>query len=80
MGLRLRNAQYRDLADVNEVVAGRDLKTLSEAGLLDAVGERRARYYVPSERLSAINMAARSVRRPLEDPFQLVPETLTLNL
>lgn len=80
MGFRLRNAQYRDLADVNDVVAGRDLRALTEKGLLVAVNEKRARFYVPSDRLKAVDLAARSERRPLEDPFEVVSDTLSLGL
>jgi Fic family protein len=46
MGFRLRNPTYRELADVSEAVAGRDLKALVAAGLLEAVGERRGRSYL----------------------------------
>lgn len=80
MGFRLRNAQYRDLADVNEVVAGRDLRALTAAGLLVAVNEKRARFYVPSTQLKAIDVAARGVRRPIDDPFQTVGDTIPLGL
>ncbi len=80
MGFRLRNAQYRELADVNDATAGRDLRVLTQAGLLDAIGDRRARIYVPSDRLRAIDASARSVRTPIADPFDTVSETLPLGL
>jgi len=80
MGFRLRNAQYRELADVADATAGRDLRALTQAGLLVAVGDRRARIYVPSDRLRAIDASARSARTPISDPFDLVSETLPLGL
>ena len=80
MGFRLKNPHYRELAGVNEVTAGRDLKLLTDAGLLVAVGERRGRFYVPSGTLRAIDQAASSVRKPIEDPFDLVGETMPLGL
>ena len=67
-GYRVRNPGYREHADVSSLVASRDLKTLVEAGMLEAVGERRGRYYVASPALRAIRAPhARSKRVP--DPF-----------
>ena len=47
-GFRIRNAVYRELAEVSQVVAGRDLQALATAGLLEARGQRRGRYYIAS--------------------------------
>lgn len=79
MGFRLRNATYRELADVSDSIAGRDLKALVQAGLLEPRGERRARHYVATPRLQAINNLTRQVRRPVEDPYDF-PVEPTLGL
>ncbi len=80
MGFRVRNATYRTLADVNDSIAGRDLKLLVDAGLLEAVGERRGRFYRATPILIAMDQSVRQVRRPLEDPFVAVPIPQTLGL
>lgn len=71
LGFRLRNSTYRELAEVSESIAGRDLKSLVAAGLLEARGEHRARFYVAAPRLRAINDSVRQPRRPVEDPYSL---------
>lgn len=68
IGLRVRNATYRPIADVTDQVAGRDLKALAEAGLLVAQGERRGRFYVASELVLRIRAETRESHR-IEDPF-----------
>jgi Fic family protein len=69
MGFRLRNATYRELADVNETIAGRDLKAVAEAGLLEATGERRGRSYLAGPTLQSVDRAVRQSRHPVGDPF-----------
>lgn len=75
IGWRIRNATYRaaladqgvDLADHS---AGKDLGRLAAAGLLSAVGDKRGRHYVASERLLALRTEAnRNTRSPIIDPF-----------
>jgi DNA-binding transcriptional ArsR family regulator len=68
------------LADVDEALASRDLKALVEAGLLEAIGERRGRHYVASETVKAMELAIRLERKPLDDPFELVSATQPLGL
>ena len=70
LGYKLRNATYRKTADVELVVAGRDLRHIAEAGLLIARGERRGRYYVASEVLQKIG---RDAHEPFveQDPFTM---------
>lgn len=76
---RLRNADYREVAEVNEHVAGRDLSRLVAAGMLAAKGERRGRYYVATSRLLALNDSIRAEQKPVEDPFTTpIGETLGL--
>lgn len=75
LGLSLTNARYRAAAEVTEFVASRDLKRLTELGLLEPQGEKRARRYSASAELRRIRDAAR-IRRPLEDPYSLLERGL----
>jgi Fic family protein len=76
---RLRNADYRELAEVNDHVASRDLSRLVTVGMLSAKGERRGRYYVATTRLLALDDSIRAERKPVEDPFT-TPDGETLGL
>jgi Fic family protein len=71
-GLRVRRATYLSVIDdeISEQAAGRDLKALTERGLLIPHGEKRGRYYTGSERLQDVWREIRSQRtgRPA-DPF-----------
>jgi Fic family protein len=70
MGLRVRNASYRNLAGLNDILASRDLKNLVAAGLLIPQGERRGRLYVGSPQIRAIfDRIKRENMRPIPDPF-----------
>ena len=69
-GFRIRNAVYRELAEVSQVVAGRDLQLLAGAGLLEARGQRRGRYYVASEKLTGFEASIHRNRTPIPDPFE----------
>lgn len=80
LGFRMRNSTYRELADVSDTIAGRDLKVLVEAGLLVAIGERRGRHYRMALPLAEINATVRTTRRPIEDPFDRAPVPQTLGL
>lgn len=80
MGLRLRNASYRDLAAVSDTLASRDLALLVKAGTLEAVGAARGRFYQATTRLRALDESIREARRPLEDPFDLVAADQTPGL
>ncbi len=70
LGFRVRNATYREFAEVSLAVAGRDLKALSDAGLLVARGQARGRYYVASDALKALEASIRRDRTPIPDPFE----------
>lgn len=73
MGLKVRNATYRQLAEIKEHLASRDLKELADAGFLIAEGERRGRVYAAGETLKAIRKAALEAFPPpkmIEDPFK----------
>jgi Fic family protein len=69
-GYKVRNNKYRTEASISEVVASRDLKRLTEAGLLIAIGEKRGRTYEASDKLKAIATALRSQTPPIDDPYQ----------
>ena len=70
LGFRVRNATYREFAELGIAAAGRDLKALSDAGLLVAQGQARGRYYVASDALSALEDSIRRDRSPIPDPFE----------
>jgi len=67
-GLKVRNAMYRQQADVTDQVASRDLKQLVDEKLLVPVGERRGRYYVAHPRIREIATRFREPR-VIPDPF-----------
>jgi hypothetical protein len=54
IGLCVRNATYRPVAEVSEQNASRDLKMLVDQGLLIPFGEKRGRFYVASESIRKI--------------------------
>lgn len=51
---KVRNERYRNENNISDVVASRDLRALTELGLLVAVGQKRGRYYIAGERLKEI--------------------------
>jgi Fic family protein len=73
LGFRIQRSVYRALVDdeISEIVATRDLKAMADAGLLVAHGERRGRFYTPSDELRAIAREIRGRRIPQDeaDPF-----------
>ena len=69
-GFRIRNAIYREHAEVSQVVAGRDLLALAAAGLLEARGQRRGRYYIASPVLTGLEASIRHDRTPIPDLFE----------
>ena len=70
LGFRVRNATYREFAELGIAAAGRDLKALSDAGLLVAQGQARGRYYVASNALRTLEESIRRDRTPIPDPFE----------
>ncbi len=87
-GFRLRNSVYRIVVEsidgnpISELTASRDLKAMTEAGLLRAVGEKRGRYYLPSDELVALHRKIRAGRPPHSelDPFAVVRSGRQLSL
>jgi Fic family protein len=69
IGLRVRNATYRPVADINDNLASRDLKSLVQHGFLEPRGEKRGRYYVAAGPLRTIRERTRESHK-VEDPFE----------
>jgi Fic family protein len=77
IGLRVRNSSYRNVAELSDVVASRDLRAAVEAKLLEPTGERRGRIYVGAMPIRALfQKLKRDYMKPVPDPF--VPETRNL--
>lgn len=79
IGLRVRNATYRAYfedapKEITEITAGRDLKQLVNADLIEPRGERRGRYYVARPELAGIRRTVTSTRnrRDDSDPFAAI--------
>jgi len=70
-GLRVRNSSYRASAEISNNLASRDLKSLVDAGLLEARGARRGRHYVASAGVRHIRESTR-LPKLSNDPFEEV--------
>ena len=87
-GLRLRRGSYRSTVElvtgdvISDLTATRDLKAMVAAGLLEAIGERRGRYYLAENELKEVRKEIRALRMPRaeEDPFEVVRERRQLKL
>lgn len=66
--LKVGNASYRVSADISNNLASRDLKALTDAGLLRPAVEKRGRHYVASDAVMAIRDRHR-LPRGIPDPF-----------
>jgi Fic family protein len=76
MGHRIRRGTYRamteDTADpIQDETATRDLRKMTEAGLLQKLGERKGTYYLGTDELKGIWQAIRAAHPPRDtsDPF-----------
>ncbi|WOQ17049.1 Fic family protein [Raineyella sp. W15-4] len=69
LGYRVQRPGYATQTGVEDRTATRDLKQLVDAGLLDAHGQTRGRYYVAGEPIRQLRQAIRAVRTPLADPY-----------
>lgn len=67
-GYRIRNTDYRKLAELTEGVATRDLGALAATGLLVARGEKRGRFYEAGERLQQLRRQT-DLPRVQTDPY-----------
>jgi Fic family protein len=87
-GLRIRRGSYLSSAqdavgeEISEQSASRDLKAMVDFGLLQAVGERRARYYLAGDEPRQVRDEIRARRPPeaADDPFDVVREQRQLSL
>ena len=87
-GLRIRRGSYQAAGgemtgeEISDQSASRDLKAMVDLGLLVAVGERRARYYLAGDDAERLREAIRAKRPPREkdDPFRIVRERRQLSL
>jgi Fic family protein len=87
-GFRIRRGGYKSgvevslAEEISDLTATRDLKAMVDRGLLEAVGERRARYYVGSHSLLELRAQIRAGRLPkaVEDPFEVVRHRRQLSL
>ncbi len=87
-GLRLRRRSYRSSVEavigeeISDLTASRDLRAMVDAGMLNAVGERRGRYYVAGDEVVALRAKVRAERAPKvdDDPFTVVRERRQLSL
>lgn len=70
LGRRLTNTRYQVEADVSQYIAGRDLKALSDIGLLVPEGERRGRQYLRGRELAQAREQTR-IKKPLADPYNM---------
>jgi Fic family protein len=77
IGYRVRNSNYRNIAEISDILASRDLKAGVDVGLLIPDGERRGRVYVGSPHIRALfDKLRRDHIRPVPDPF--IPTSGTL--
>jgi Fic family protein len=88
LGVRLRRKLYRSSAEaaigeeISDLTASRDLKAMVDAELLEAVGERRARYYLAGKEPLRLREEIKAKRKPesADDPFAIVRERRQLRL
>ncbi len=69
LGLKVRNPTYRKAAEISNDAAGRDLRLLVEAGLLESHGEKRGRFYLAAPTVRQIRLDNETPKQRIEDPF-----------
>lgn len=87
-GMRVRRGGYQSAIEgvlgeeISEQTASRDLMAMVDRGLLDPVGERRARYYLGSSetRRRWSEIRSQRPRQETDDPFAVVREQRQLSL
>jgi len=67
-GFRVRNGTYRSAADISEQSASKDLRTLVEAGLLEAHGAKRGRFYTAVQKILEVQRDT-AEDRLIPDPY-----------
>ena len=73
MGLRVKNASYRSVAEVSAQTASRDLVKLADQDLLEPRGEKRGRFYVAADWVRSLRAEAAEPKL-VADPFDEVRE------
>ncbi|MEG3616447.1 Fic family protein [Isoptericola haloaureus] len=68
-GLRVVRPTYVKQAGIEEQTASRDLRALVRAGLLEAHGQTRGRYYTAAGELQELGRQIRAERPALVDPY-----------
>jgi Fic family protein len=68
---KVRNGRYRQENNISDVVASRDLKRLTDLGLLMPVGEKRGRYYIAAKPLQDIRVRCSDDTRAA-NPYDLI--------
>lgn len=76
LGFRVLRPAYVRQTGVEERTATRDLKQFVDAGLLEAQGQTRGRYYVAGAPIRALRSEVRQSRRPLVDPYPELMESV----
>jgi Fic family protein len=71
---KVRNGRYREDNEISDVVASRDLRRLSELGVLMPVGEKRGRYYVAALKLKKIRERCMN-RTRAPNPYDVIKGT-----
>jgi len=87
-GLRLRRGTYRSSIEtalgegISDLKASRDLRAMVDSELVEAVGERRGRYYLAGDPLVELRRKVRAERpeKAHDDPFQVVRDRRQLRL
>jgi Fic family protein len=67
----INEASTNEAKEITEFIASRDLRRLSELGLLIPHGEKRGRYYLGSAELRQIRERTRDTS-PMPDPYELI--------
>ncbi len=75
LGFRLRRPTYVEQTGVDERTASRDLKALSDLGLLRPVGETKGRHYVAGPTLDEVRRQV-GPSAPVVDPYPWLPAEL----
>jgi Fic family protein len=87
-GLRIRRGSYRTAVEagtgeeISEQTATRDLQAMVDRGLLEPVGERRARYYLAATEPTRLRREIVAARPPqtADDPFEALQARRQLSL
>ena len=87
-GFRLTASSYRNIVDItageeiSKLTVSRDLKAMVDAGLLEAVGQTRGRYYVAEPIVREQRRRIQVDRAPKEtsDPYDLAQRQLQLSM